>query len=423
MMITSNKTTGFTLDRLMRNFALGLLLIGMSVANYSSAAENSDWVTTWTSSPSHPPIVKQRHPGFENVTIRQIVHITLGGDQVRVRFSNADGTSPLKIGSAHIAIRDKDSAIVPDSDRVLTFAGSPSVTIPVGAPMLSDPVNLDVALLSDLAISVYLPEATGAPTMHGTALQTNYVSPSGDFSQSISIENPKKKANWFFLTAVEVHNTDALGTIVAVGDSITDGSASSTNLNRRWPDYLARRLAAHPTLKNMAVANAGIGGNRVLNDTPPSISAFGRNLLSRLEQDVLSRTGITHIIVLEGINDIGFSEKLAGDQDISADELIQGYRQVIARGHMRGIKVIGATLPPFKGADYFSKKGEKKRLAINEWIRTSGEYDGWIDFEAAVRDPENPNQIRSGLSPDNLHPNDEGYKAMADIIDLSLFED
>jgi len=399
-----------------------LVALCIVVSGVVGATENENWVTTWATSPSHPPVVEQRHRGFENVTLRQIVHTSIGGDQVRIRLSNVDGTSPLKIGAARLAIRDKDADIIAGSGRVLTFSGSPSVTIPTGAPMLSDPVKLDVAGQTDLAISLYLPESTGAPTMHGTALQTNYIVESGNFTGEVSLEKTRKRSNWFFITAVEVHNEDALGTVVAVGDSITDGSGATANTNRRWPDYLANRFATHPTLKNMGVANAGIGGNRVLNDTPETITAFGRSLLSRFEQDVLSTTGVTHVIVLEGINDIGFSQELARDQDVSAEELIQGYRQVIARAHARGIKVIGATLPPFRGAGYFYEEGEKKRLTINEWIRTSGEYDGWVDFEAATRDSEDPSRIREGFSLDNLHPNDEGYKSMADVIDLSLFE-
>lgn len=396
-----------------------LFLLGVS--SHVLASDDEHWVTTWATSPSNPSDLEQRHRGFENATLWQTVHTSISGERVRIRLSNADGTEPIKIGAARIAIQDEGASIVAATDRVLTFAGSSTVTIPTGEHVISDPVDLEVPAQADLAIRLFFPEATGPPTTHQFSMQTNYLAQSGDFTERISLEDAAERRSWYFLTAVEVYNEDALGTVVAVGDSITDGTAP-VNSNRRWPDLLARRFAAHPRLKNLGVANAGIGGNRLLYDTPPRTAIFGRSLLRRFERDVVATTRVTHAIVLIGINDITRLANLAPDQDVSVEEFIQGYRQLVERAHAKNIKVIGATLTPYGESNWFSEDGEKKRLAINEWIRTSDELDGWADFDEAVRDPENPSRIRPGLSEDMLHPNVDGYSAMVDSIDLTLFE-
>ena len=362
--------------------------------------------------PAGPPPVRN----FNNQTLRLIVHPSIGGDRLRIVLSNAFGTAPLVVGAANVALRDKDSAIVSKASRTLKFSGSASTTVPSGAIIISDPVDLTLPAMSDLVVDLYVPGDTttsGSPvTMHTGANQTSYVSSTGNYAGAETFPVATTTASWFVLARVEVAAPAAAGAIVTLGDSITDGTRSTPNTNHRWPDLLAKRLAdaAGP---RMAVMNAGIAGNRVLLDNA------GPNALARFDRDVLSQTGVTHVIVMEGINDIGQGR---ANPLPSASDLIGAHRQLILRAHARGLKIYGATLTPFEGAAYFTLEGEAKRAALNEWIRTGKEYDGVIDFDAAVRDPNHPakflNQYQSG---DNLHPSDAGYQAMADAVDLSLF--
>ena len=347
-------------------------------------SQASAWVATWGASPSTPGRFGQAGAAggaFENRTLRQVVHTSVGGDSVRVRISNRHGSLPLEIGAVRIASRRGGARIEAGSDRALTFGTETSITIPVGAFVLSDPVALEVEPLADLAISIYFPSDTGTPTSHGSAIQTSYISPPGNFTATEQITDAETSQSWFFLTAVEVRPSERTGVVVAIGNSITDGTLSTVDANSRWPDHLARRLAARGS-GALGVVNAGIAGNRVLHD----LGGFGVNALARLELDVLSLAGVTHIVVLEGINDIGLGGTLAPEV-ASADEIIAGHRQLIARVHARGLKIYGATLTPFEGAFYFSPEREVKRQAVNEWIRTSGAYDAVIDFDAATRDP------------------------------------
>jgi lysophospholipase L1-like esterase len=362
--------------------------------------------------PPAPPPVRS----FSNQTLRLIVHPTLGGDRLRVVLSNNFGTAPLVVGAANVALRNKDAAILAASSRALKFSGSASATIPAGAIVVSDPVDFAFAAGSDLAVDLYVPgdtAASGSPvTMHTGANQTSYVSTSGNFAGMDALPVATTTPSWFLLARVEVVAPPATGAIVAIGDSITDGTRSTPNTNNRWPDLLARRLlqAAGPKL---AVLNAGIAGNRVLLDNA------GPNVLARFDRDALAQTGVTHVIVLEGINDIGQGRS---NPLPSAADLIAGHRQLITRAHARGLKIFGATLTPFEGAAYWTAEGEAKRAALNEWIRTGKEYDGVIDFDAAVRDPNRPTRFLAQYqSGDNLHPSDAGYQAMANAIDLSLF--
>ena len=353
---------------------------------------------------------------FNNQTLRQIVHASIGGDRVRVVLSNAFGSAPLSVGAAHLALREKDAAIAPKSDRVLTFAGSPSTTIPAGAVIVSDPVNLTLPAFADLAIDLYLPgdtaSSTSPLTTHAGAQQTSYVSPAGDHTGAADMPVMTMTQSWFFLSRVEVAASEQVGAVVTFGDSITDGTRSTPNSNSRWPDQLARRLAAQNI--KMSVLNEGIAGNRVLGD------GAGVNALARFDRDVLVQTGVTHVIVLESINDIG----LARDNPWpTAADLIAGQRQLIERAHARGLKIFGATLTPFEGAAYWTRDGEAKRAALNEWIRTGKAYDGVIDFDLAVRDPAAPTKLQPQFNPgDNLHMTDAGYQAMASAIDLALFK-
>jgi lysophospholipase L1-like esterase len=353
---------------------------------------------------------------FKNQTLRQIVHVSLGGDRVRVVLSNAFGTVPLEVGAAHVALREKDAAIQTKSDHPLTFGGRSSTFIAAGAVAVSDPVTLTVPASSDLAIDLYLPGDTAASTSplttHQGALQLNYISADGNHAGEPNFPDAATTQQWFFLARVEVAASEQAGAVVAFGDSITDGTRSSANTNNRWPDELARRLAAQKI--PLGVLNEGIAGNRVLCD------GAGVSALARFDRDVLAQTGAKYVVVLESINDIGIGRSNAVP---SAEDLIAAHRQLIERAHAHGLKIYGATLTPFDGAAYFTAEGEAKRQAVNQFIRTGKAYDGVIDFDAAVRDPAAPSKIQQKFNPgDNLHMNDAGYQAMAAAIDLGLFK-
>jgi lysophospholipase L1-like esterase len=382
---------------------------------------NEHWVGTWSTALHEPDlgVPGLANTGFNNQTLRQIVHTSVGGDRVRVRLSTL-GASALVIGAAHIALRAADAAIVPGSDRTLTFGGQPSITIPPGALVLSDPVDLDVPALGDLAVSILVPGITGPATWHFQALQTSYISPLGDFTASAVMPVDSTRQAWFWLAGVEVMASKQTGAIVTFGDSVTDGTRSTPDTNNRWPDQLARRLMAQPGNHKMGVLNGGIAGNRVLHDS------LGPNALARFDRDVLSQTGVTHVIVLEGNNDILIGEILP-DDFVTADQIIEGHKQLIQRAHARGLKIYGGTLTPFAGFTFFgftfSPATETMRQAVNAWIRTSGEYDAVIDFDAVTRDPSFPTRLNPDYdSGDHLHPNDLGYKVMGDAIDLKLFK-
>lgn len=368
------------------------------------------WTGTWGAGPAGPPLPAGTKT-FSNQTLRMIVHTSIGGKHVRIRLSNEMGSTPLRIGAAHLAQRAKDADIVPGTDRALTFGGAASITIPPGAPALSDPVELDVAALSDLAVSVYLPETAGATTIHGTASQTNYVSQAGNFAGAATLPVQHNIGSWPFLTEVDVEGGDAA--IVTLGDSITDGTRSTPDAVNRWPDWLARRLQGR-----LGVVNRGISGNRLVSN-PPEGSLAGRNALERFERDVLATAGVRYMTLMVGINDIGNSPDEA---PISANELIAGYRQLIARAHGKGIAIVAATLTPFEDAKYYSATKETVRQAVNEWIRKGGEFDGVIDFDLVTRDPAHPARLLAAYdSGDHLHPNDRGYEAMGKAVPLELF--
>jgi lysophospholipase L1-like esterase len=353
---------------------------------------------------------------FKNQTLRQIVHVSLGGDRVRVVLSNAFGTIPLEVGAAHIALRDKEAAIQTKSGRALTFGGRSSTFIAAGAVAISDPVALTLPAASDLAIDLYLPGDTAASTSplttHQGALQLNYISGEGNHAGEAVFADAATTQQWFFLSRVEVAASEQSGAVVAFGDSITDGTRSTPNTNNRWPDEFARRLAAQKI--PLGVLNQGIAGNRVLCD------GAGVSALARFDRDVLAQTGAKYVVVLESINDIGIGRS---NPIPSAEDLIAAHRQLIERAHAHGLRIYGATLTPFEGAAYFSAEGEAKRQAVNQFIREGKAYDGVIDFDKAVRDPDAPSKIQQKYNPgDNLHMNDAGYQAMAAAIDLGLFK-
>jgi len=402
-------------------FVMAILVAGASPAFAQSKASDR-WVATWTTAlvarptvlpapaPNAPPVIPPPVTP-NNQTLRQIVRTSVAGTRARVVFANTFGTNPLNIGGAAIALHGKDWDIVASSVRKLTVNGNASFRVPAGALMLSDPVDLPVPARAELAIDMFVPDDLGSGTspitMHNGASQTSYVT-SGNHVGDAAFEGGAITRSWFLLARVEVAPEVRAGAVAAFGDSITDGARSTPDTNNRWPDHLARRLPA-----GFAVMNVGIGGNRVL--TEGNFNA-GINALARFDRDVLALPGVTHVIVMEGINDIG-----AGNAAV--DDLIAAHKQMIERAHERGLKIYGATLTPYEGAAYFTQEGEAKRKALNQWIRTSRMYDAVIDFEAVVRDPAAPTKMRSEFdSGDHLHPSDAGYKAMGESIDLGLFK-
>ncbi len=382
----------------------------------AQAGSGGRWCATWGTSPAGPPPSASVQT-YTSQTLRLVVRASIGGNRVRIRVSNEMGSTPLRIGRASIAIRSSGAAINQGSLRELRFGGQGSITIPAGAPALSDPLDLPVPAQADLAISLYLPGSVQVTTMHSAALQYSYLSPSGDYTSTISLPVSRTLSNWPFLTEVDVDA--ALPCLVALGDSITDGQGSATNANRRWPDYLARRLQSSlGAAGRIGVVNRGISANLLLNDYSTAQLA-GRDTLERFDRDVLATAGVRYLIALIGINDICYS---AGSSPIPASELIAGYRQLIARARARDITIIGATLPPFNGFVYYTAAREAVRRVTNDWLRGSGEFDGVLDAELALRDPNNPARILPAYdSGDRLHPNDAGYLAIANAVPLAPF--
>lgn len=403
----------------------GLMLAGAALALAAAPAE-AKWVASWTAAP-HAPLGTTGPFGaadYNNVTIAQILRITEGGTSVRVVLSNRYGPHPLTIGAARVVQIDDANNEVPGTSRMLTFGGEASAVIPRGAPFTSDAVAVKLPDLARLKVEIYLPEATGACTCHLTGQDDLLVSPPGNFVGKPFTPADKKQFR-AFLTGVEVDSPDALGTIVAYGDSITDGVGSTPGKNRRWPDILADRLqAAH---KEWAVANEAISGNRVLSP------GMGESALSRFDEDVLSLPNVKYILVFEGVNDIGnrFGKRSPNqpsfpglDLDpITVDQMIAGYKQIIERAHEKGIKVYGSPIGPYKGASYWSEEGEAARQKINDWILHGGAFDGTFRLDTAFADPKDPRQYRDGYHMgDHLHGSDAGLKAAGDSIDLRLFK-
>jgi len=406
------------------------LLLAAAVAALftASAIAQNHWVGTWGAAPA-PQLetaeMEKQKLVFHNQTLREIVHVSIGGDTVRVRLSNTFGSQPVEIGTAHVASRVSGSGVAPGTDRVLTFSGRRRVEIPAGAAVLSDPVQLKVAPAADIAISIYLPKDAIGAAIHYSAQQTSYIA-SGDTTGTTSLDNPATITSWVFLSGVDVLAPATTGSIIAFGDSITDGSGSTINENRRWPDFLVRRLLARESGPQLGVVNMGIGGNRILHHG--ARPQFGINALARFDHDVLAQPGVRYVLILEGINDIGHPGSSApAAEAVGADDIIAGLTQMIERAHEHGIKVIGATMTPFEGEGtlkrgYWTPEKAKIREAVNAWIRSGQGFDGYVDFETAVRDPAKPNSILPLFdSGDQLHPRDAGYKAMGEAIPLTLF--
>lgn len=412
----------------MKRKLLSVLILAALAGIPLSAQEH--WVATWATSPPlarvQPPPASPTNPnptpqqilntrGFTGQTVRMIVRASIGGHRLRVKFANAFGAPPVEIGTAHVAIRDKDSQIVAGTDRPLLFNGKPEFSLGPGVALVSDPVDLTFAPLATLAVSVYFPVETGPPNAHGTGLHTTYIS-NGDSTAQPAIANPLlTTASYYWLSSIDVAAPAKAATIVAFGDSITDGAQSTVNTDHSWPALLAARLAKNRKTADIGVSNQGIGGNRVLRDIT-GVSALGR-----FDRDVLAQSGVKWLMLLEGINDIGHGA-VDPKEMVTTEDIIGGYKQIIDAAHDHGIKVIGCTLTPYEGASYSRPEGEAIREAVNNWIRTSHAFDAVVDFEAATRDSANPKRIRAEFDPgDHLHPNNAGYEAMANAIDLTIF--
>ena len=391
------------------SMAVFVLLI-LSLSCTSDLVAEDCWIGTWASgqqlaeSRNNPP-----SPYLADNTLRQVVRATLGGDRIRVQFSNKYSSDPITINSAHIAVSTGGSSIDTGTDTALAFGGSASVTIPAGQELYSDAVDFNVAPLSNLAVSIYFGSASSTNvTGHPGSRTDSYIKTGNAVSTNFTPDGTK--ANWWILSGIDLWLDDSYSCVVTLGDSITDGRGSTTNGNNRWPDNLARRLQANPETAKIGVLNQGIGGNAVVT------GGLGPTALKRFEHDVCQQAGVRWLIIFEGVNDIG------GGQ--SASNLINAYQELIEKAHSHNILVFGVPITPFGGSMYDRGGHEAARQEVNKWIRTSGKLDAVIDFDPAVSDPADPNKIKTEylFQNDYLHFNVAGYQAMAEAIDLELFK-
>ncbi|MGH9615398.1 MAG: SGNH/GDSL hydrolase family protein [Acidobacteriaceae bacterium] len=361
---------------------------------------------------------------LRDATLRQIVHLSVGGERLRVHLSNAFGTAPLRIDSVHIArpLSPASDRIDVTSDRALTFSGNQDVIIPAGAEYISDPIDYPVPALSNLAITLYLAAPPARETSHPGSRSTSYFV-HGDMVSAADLPNAGKVDHWYQISGVDVTGPADAVSIVALGDSITDGHATITNANDRWTDVLAQRLQNSSATSMVGVLNQGIGGNHLL------VDGLGPNALARFNRDVLAQTGVRYLIVLEGVNDLGGLTKLGdvpdADHTALVHRIIAAYQQIVMRARAHGIEAIGATILPYAGSDYYhpTARDEQDRQAVNQWIRAPGHFDAVIDFDRTMRDPNHPDRLLPSYdSGDHLHPSPAGYRAMADSIPLSLFQ-
>jgi len=408
-------------------------LLGILLAARWAAAGPDPWIATWSTSPE-PADHGSRDPllAIENQTVRERVRVSIGGPRIRLRLSNEYGSAPLLVGSVTVAEPQEAPTVRPGTIRTVTFDERSAFVIPAGAPVVSDPVDFPVAPGSEIAISVFFPKRVATPTLHALALKRAVVSKAGDQTHEERIDTAAVSESSILVSTVLVPARPSQVLVVAFGDSLTDGDGSTVDADRNWSHDLVRRLARRSTGPAVAVVNEGIVGNRLLGDGFGISASFGVNALARFDRDALAVPGVTHVVLLEGINDIGFpgasarGRILVDPADAPAPEdLIAAYRQLIARAHARGVQAIGATITPCEGftiTNYYSEAKEAARQAVNRWIRTSGAFDGVIDFDAVLRDPNHPSRVLPTLaSKDHLHPNDAGYEAMANTVDVGLF--
>jgi lysophospholipase L1-like esterase len=407
-----------------RNDLLMSLWLCAVFAVASCQAGNANWVASWTSSPLEgkiviPGIAPDKIPPSPILrgTVRYRLPLSLGGTRLILRITNEANKQSLSVGSVTVAIADVGLSARPATIQRVTFGGQPSLTLPAGAPALSDPVNLHTKSAQAVIVSIFLPNDTECPLGQRGIQEATLTA--RDATQDLAFQGAPATNARTLVSAILVSSGPDAGTVVAYGDSITDGAITDSPDVRGWPGHLALRLLAISSHAQFAVANEGIGGNRVLNDS------IGPNALARFDRDVLSLPNVTHLILLEGINDIGFSS-LPGNSSpgptIDANALVAAYRQIIARAHLHGIKVIGGTILPFEGAMYYSQAGDQTRQTVNEWIRSGGRFDAIADFDRALRDPTDPKKLAAAYdSGDHLHPSDAGYKAMANAFELRVF--
>lgn len=397
--------------------AVALAAAAASVPGYAAAAARPGpavaWVGTWEAAPVAPAATGLSHNGFTDRTVRDIVRLSAGGSEIRIRLSNVFGARPLAINDVRVALRRSGAQTAGGSHHV-TFGGRATVTIGAGKREFSDPVAMPVGAGQDLAVSIFVKSATGPATWHPAALATSYYSAAGDHSAATgTAEYPQRVGAWYFLDGVDVVNTSLLGAVVTLGASTTDGVGSVANANGRYPDDLARRLLRRPDGQQMSVLNAGISGNQLL----VGHGTAGESALRRFYRDAIAQSGVRAIVIWEGSNDIG------DHPAIKTSQLIDAYRQLIAEADDYGIPVIGATLQPDQGAAYYTPQGNKVRESVNRWIAASGEFSAVLNFDAVLRDPRDPSELLPAYdSRDHLHPNDSGYQAIANSIDPKLIE-
>lgn len=405
-------------SRAHRRLSLGLLLAAWLLAAVTATELPAPtWVGTWATSPFPEPAAKEQLP-LAGATLRQVVHVSLGGNRVRLRLSNAFGTTPLVVAGVHLALAGPAGAIQPDTDRPLRFNGQMSVTIPPGAVMLSDPLDFELAPLADLTVSLHFQKVPAMLTAHPGSRTTSYLQ-AGDALATPALPDARKMVSWYFINGLDVLAATPAAAVVALGDSITDGRGSTTDQNNRWTDALARRLQAGTGTARIGVLNQGIGGNRLLRD------GLGPNMLARFDRDVLVQTHARWVIVQAGINDIGtrVGARKQGEAFASPADIIGAFAQLIDRAHAQGLRIIGTTITPYAGADfYWTADGEADRQTVNQWIRTGGHFDAVVDFDAALRDPHDPVRLAAAFdSGDHLHPSPAGFVEMARVVDLNLF--
>jgi lysophospholipase L1-like esterase len=401
-------------------FCLSLTAIGVA----KSKPVGGDWIGSWATSQQIPEPHNALSPDdLHDATLRQIVHLSVGGTTLRVHITNAFGTMPMHFSSVHIAhpLTPAEAKIDVATDKALTFSGKPDVTVPAGAEYISDPIAYPVAALSDLAITLHLDTAPEQQTGHPGSRSTSYLQ-HGDLVSAVDLPDAKKVEHWYWITGVDVNAAKDSAAIVVLGDSITDGHGATTNGNDRWPDMLAKKLQASSKTKNLSVLNHGIGGNHLLTD------GLGPNALARVDRDILAQTGVRYVIVLEGINDLGKlareGEKPKADHDALVEQMIGAFQQIILRAHAHGIKVYGATILPDGDSGYYhpAPANDADRAAVNQWMRQPGHFDAVIDFDKLTADPAHPDHLLPAYdSGDHLHPGPAGYKAMGEAVPVGLF--